>query len=79
MVTNDNNVNVGTLENLEWKVSCAMSSSNCKNLDTLIVTLMFTVNDESGNKIKRSMELSYDQFKNFSRQLKDARALLSTS
>ena len=77
--TNDNAVNVGTLESFEWKVSCGMSSSSCKNLNTLIVTVVMTVVDASGRNVRRTMELSYEQFKDFSKQLKDAKSLLSTS
>ena len=62
MVVGENLVNVGTLQKLEWKVSVGMSSSNCKNLDAPIVTLLFTLKDSTGKDVKNSMELNLKEF-----------------
>ena len=52
------------LASMEWKLGVAMSSSNCRALNSPYVTLMFTVVTDmvSGTTKQYSVELDMQQF-----------------
>lgn len=62
MMAGDNKVNIGTLEKFEWKVAMGISSSNCKNLDAPVITVVMTIKDGGGKSVKRSMEMNLEEF-----------------
>ncbi|XP_041358654.1 COMM domain-containing protein 6-like [Gigantopelta aegis] len=71
-------VDVGQLIDMKWKLGMAVSSDECKHLNSPYITLMMTVTDSSGKVGNHSLEMTTAQFFNFSRQLKDIAALMET-
>lgn len=69
---------VGKLVDLKWKLGVAMSSNNCRNLNSPFVTISLKVADPSGQVQERSFEMTVPQFRNFSKQLKAMAAVLET-
>lgn len=62
---------VGQLIDVQWKVGVAMSSDTCKQLNSPFVSLTLTVADPGGNLKTYPLELTMDQFRNFTNQLKE--------
>ncbi|XP_071485738.1 COMM domain-containing protein 6-like [Diadema antillarum] len=69
---------VGKLVDLKWKLGVAMSSNNCRNLNSPFITISLKVADPSGQVRERSFELTVPEFRNFSKQLKEMAAVLET-
>lgn len=74
-------LNIGQLVSMEWRLGISMSSNTCRALNSPYVTLVFTVVNDvvTGTTKKYSMELSMQQFRNFSTQLKEMSSLLETA
>lgn len=53
------------LIDIQWKVGVAMSSDQCKNLNSPFVTLTLTVSDPAGNLKTHTLELTMEQFRVF--------------
>ncbi|XP_046332646.2 COMM domain-containing protein 6-like isoform X1 [Haliotis rufescens] len=71
-------LNVGQLLDLQWRVGVAISSDDCKNLNSPTITLLLTIAETGGNITKHSVEMTLTQFRNFSRQLKEMAILMET-
>ena len=50
---------------MDWKLSTAISSNHCKNLDAPFVTLFFTLKDADEMHVRRSIEMNIQQFQVF--------------
>ncbi|XP_067663706.1 COMM domain-containing protein 6-like [Haliotis asinina] len=71
-------LNVGQLLNLQWRVGVAISSDDCKSLNSPTITLLLTIAETGGSITKQSVEMTLTQFRNFSRQLKEMAVLMET-
>ncbi|XP_065845666.1 COMM domain-containing protein 6-like [Oscarella lobularis] len=71
-------LNVGELIDMKWKLGVAMSSSNCKSLNSPYVSMILTIADASGKIKNHSFELTVPEFQNFSRQMKEMSAIMET-
>ncbi|ESO94035.1 hypothetical protein LOTGIDRAFT_153516 [Lottia gigantea] len=71
-------LNIGKLLDIKWKLGMAVSSNDCKHLNTPYVTMAITVADQSGTAIQHSIEMTVPQFRNFSKQLKEMSVLLDS-
>ncbi|XP_045203244.2 COMM domain-containing protein 6-like [Mercenaria mercenaria] len=67
----DHVLGVGQLIDVQWKVGMAVSSDTCRQLNSPFVTLTLTVADSGGNLKTHPLELTMDQFRNFTNQLKE--------
>ncbi|KAH3832334.1 COMM domain-containing protein 6-like isoform X1 [Dreissena polymorpha] len=67
---------VGQLLDLQWKLGMAVTSDQCRNLNSPYVTLTFTVGDPGGSVRTHTVEMSTAQFRNFSKQLKDIQKMM---
>ncbi|KAK3741652.1 hypothetical protein RRG08_011035 [Elysia crispata] len=56
---------------LEWKVGLAVSSSDVRSLNEIMVTLNLITTDNNGSKIRRPVELTLTQFKDFKKTIED--------
>ncbi|XP_046577837.1 LOW QUALITY PROTEIN: COMM domain-containing protein 6-like [Haliotis rubra] len=71
-------LNVGQLLDLQWRVGVAISSDDCKSLNSPHITLLLTIAETGGSITKHSVEMTLTQFRNFSRQLKEMAVLMET-
>ena len=53
---------IGKLENLQWKIGVALSSSMCKDLNHPYVNLSFQIRGTDGTLAFHTLELSYEDF-----------------
>ncbi|XP_052796113.1 COMM domain-containing protein 6-like [Mya arenaria] len=67
---------VGQLLDIQWKVGVAVSSDQCRNLNSPYVTLTLTVADPDGSVKIHTLELTTIQFRNFTNQLKEIGRML---
>lgn len=71
-------LNVGKLLEVQWKVGMAVSSSLCKNLNSMFVTMMLRVLDPKGEIIMKSFEMTLSDFRKFSSQIRDLANMMAT-
>ncbi|RUS69295.1 hypothetical protein EGW08_022944 [Elysia chlorotica] len=56
---------------LEWKVGLAVSSNDVRSLNEIMVTMNLVSTDVSGNKIRRPVEMTLSQFRDFKKSIED--------
>ncbi|XP_056681864.1 COMM domain-containing protein 6-like [Monodelphis domestica] len=66
------------LLDLQWKVSMAVSSDNCRSLKSPYAALMLKVADQSGQITNKSFEMTIPQFQHFFKQFKEMAAVIET-
>lgn len=74
----DGSLQVGKLLDVQWTLGVAVTSNTCKNINSPFITMAVNVKDSSGNVVSTSFEMSLTEFQSFSRQIKDAAAVLET-
>ncbi|CAG2212636.1 COMMD6 [Mytilus edulis] len=62
---------VGKLIDMQWKLGVAVSSDDCRNLNSTFVAMTLKVADTSGNLTSHAFEMTIPQFKNLSKQLQE--------
>ncbi|XP_061164111.1 COMM domain-containing protein 6-like [Saccostrea echinata] len=67
----DSALTAGKLIDMKWKLGVAVSSDECKSLNSPCVTMTLKVADSSGKISTHSMEMTISQFQNFSKQMKE--------
>lgn len=53
---------IGQLVDMEWKLSVAVESSNCKKLNTPLVSLLLRTLDDNGKIQAHALELTFPEF-----------------
>ncbi|XP_048880095.1 COMM domain-containing protein 6 isoform X1 [Brienomyrus brachyistius] len=71
-------MSVGQLVDVKWKLGMAVSSDNCRSLNSPYVSLLLKVADTSGQITHKSFEMTVPQFQNFFRQFKEIATVLET-
>lgn len=56
---------------LEWKVGLAVSSSEVRSLNELVVTLNLITTEADGRKVHRPIEMTLAQFRDFKKTIED--------
>ncbi|GFR64995.1 COMM domain-containing protein 6 [Elysia marginata] len=56
---------------LEWKVGLAVSSSEVRSLNEVVVTLNLITTDTGGSKVCRPVEMTLAQFRDFKKTVED--------
>ncbi|XP_063417653.1 COMM domain-containing protein 6-like isoform X2 [Mytilus trossulus] len=59
------------LIDMQWKLGVAVSSDDCRNLNSTFVAMTLKVADTSGNLTSHAFEMTIPQFKNLSKQLQE--------
>ncbi|XP_062580614.1 COMM domain-containing protein 6-like [Saccostrea cucullata] len=67
----DSALTAGKLIDMKWKLGVAVSSDECKSLNSPYVTMTLKVADPSGKISTHSREMTVPQFQNFSQQMKE--------
>ncbi|VDH96555.1 Hypothetical predicted protein [Mytilus galloprovincialis] len=62
---------VGKLIDMQWKLGVAVSSDDCRNLNSTFVAMNLKVADTSGKLTSHAFEMTIPQFKNLSKQLQE--------
>ncbi|XP_056013154.1 COMM domain-containing protein 6-like isoform X2 [Ostrea edulis] len=67
----DRALTAGELVDMKWKLGVAVSSDECKSLNSPFVTMTLRVADSSGKISTHTIEMTVTQFQHFSQQMKE--------